>query len=63
MPTLSRGKLIPAAVATTPKSLLALDKFTQMSIEAHWRELVQECIRASKETGETPAGETGDTND
>ena len=44
-------------------SLLALDEFTQMSIEAHWRELVEECIRASKETGETPTGETGDTND
>ena len=48
---------------TTPKSLLALDEFTKMSIEAHWRELVEECIRASKETGETPTGETGDTND
>ena len=48
---------------TTPKSLLALDEVTKMSIEAHWRELVEECIRASKETGETPTGETGDTND
>ena len=47
----------------TPKSLLVLDEFTQMSIEAHWRELVEECIRASNETGETPTGETGDTND
>ena len=56
---------MPAAMEpyVTPKSLLALDEFTKMSIEAHWRELVQECIRASKETGETPAGETGDTND
>ena len=47
----------------TPKSLLVLDEFTRMSIEAHWRELVEESIRASKETGETPTGETGDTND
>jgi hypothetical protein len=43
-------------------SLLALDEFTQMSIEAHWRELVEESIRASKETGETPEVETGVTN-
>ena len=47
----------------TPKSLLALDEFTKMSIEAHWRELVEECIRASKETGDTPPVETGDTSD
>ena len=46
----------------TPKSLLALDEFTQMSIEAHWRQLVEECIRASTETGETPPVETGDTS-
>ena len=47
----------------TPKSLLVLDEFTRMSIEAHWRELVEESIRASKETGETHEVETGDTND
>ena len=48
---------------TTPKSLLALDEFTKMSIEAHWRELVEECIRGSEETGEPPKGETRYTND
>jgi len=56
---------MPAAMEpyVTPKSLLALDEFTKMSIEAHWRELVEECIRASKETGDTPPVETGDTSD
>ena len=64
MPTLSRGKLIPAAVATeawktlvkpyvTPKCLLVLDQFTEMSIEAHFREQVAEAILASYGTGLT----------
>ncbi len=51
------------ATLTPEPSILTLDEFTNMSIEAHWRELVEECVRASKETGETPTGETGDTND
>ena len=51
------------ATLTPEPSVLVLDEFTQMSIEAHWRELVEESIRASKETGETPEVETGGTND
>ena len=49
------------ATLTPEPSVQALDEFTRMSIEAHWRELVEESIRASKETGETPTGETGET--
>ena len=66
---LSASALSTAAVAATmepyetPKSLLVLDRFTEMNLEAYWRDLVEECIRASKGTGATSEFETGDTSD
>ena len=64
MPKLSRGTLIPAAVATEawktlvkpyvpPKCIEVLDHFTEIAIEAHFREQVAEAVLASYGTGLT----------
>jgi len=44
------------------KALEQLDKFTEMAIEAHFRELVRECIVLTYGTGHYYEDETTETD-